>query len=192
MKKWDMGGGVTATLGGMAGHVRNVSHIRQALELLQLLLHAYVLWGNVLYSDGTKYCDIADAHDYFVFVQMRMTPTGTADYPDLTRCLESEQQSRGLWAPFIEAGKSMSQAFRESRSDMSGIWPWTSPVVVSQYNELGPAECAAAEEGTAQVAASTERKKRRSRSRSQSAATPGPALLCLHDPCLSPSVDFSR
>ena len=115
----------------MAGHERTLEHNHAFLDLLQLLLNAYLLIGNFQVEGRGKWFSMAAMVEYFEFVKYRACPLDYT-WPELSMCLTSEWQSSAAWLPHLREGKTLSEAVWATDAERSGAWCWATLAVAAQ------------------------------------------------------------
>ena len=109
------------------------------IELLSLLLDGYALVGNFPHQGrGGKWAAKQELHEYLIFTKIRVCPT-SGEWPELTRCLNSEYSCRVAWLEQLRKGKSLSEAIRDTVTERHGNWSWAVSSVASQYATLSNA-----------------------------------------------------
>ena len=143
------------------------------IDLLSMLLDAYVLIGNFQHKSGLRYAAKQEVHDYLIFTKIRVCPA-SGDWPKLSDCLNSEYACRVAWLPHLRAGKSLTEAIRATILERNGNWSWTVPQVASQYASISKSRAVALNPADEQYEDDDQPpppKPRRARSRSRKAVT---------------------
>ena len=109
------------------------------MQLLKVLLNAYDMAGSFDFRPGHRYCHKADTHRYYTYVYKRACPS-FGEWPDLPKCLSAEFGVRALWMREQQSGCSMSEAIKNTCSELAALWNWQALCVDAQYTRMQSGE----------------------------------------------------
>jgi hypothetical protein len=122
--------GLIAKYNASAGSVRPVPNNYQFMQLLQILLHGYVLVGKHTEVPRQRWCSMKVVHEYLVYVRLRVCPL-IGQWPPLAKCIQSDQFTRSLWNAKIREGLTMDEAIIASRPEQYGFWCWAAEFIAN-------------------------------------------------------------